>query len=80
MVVVLEKQIVRRTRRLIRVRKLMCLLSQGRFTAHRHQVLALATVQAVVFDIPHLVRVATPEHLSHQAIIVTDGVSLLQTR
>jgi hypothetical protein len=30
----------------------------------------LATVQAAVFDIPHLVRVATREPLGHQAIVV----------
>src|SRR5712692_6889276 len=33
-------------------------------------MLALATVQATVFDVPHLFRVATPKHLGHQAIIV----------
>src|SRR5713101_6515418 len=33
-------------------------------------MLALATVQATVFDVPHLFRVATPKHLGHQAIII----------
>src|SRR6266568_1377669 len=33
-------------------------------------MLALATVQATVFDVPHLFRVATPQHLGHQAIII----------
>ena len=31
---------------------------------------ALATLQAAVFDVTHLFRVATPEHLRHQTIIV----------
>jgi hypothetical protein len=44
--------------------------AQRRFTAHRHQVLALATVQAAVFDIAHLFRVATRKHLGHQVIVV----------
>src|SRR5262249_4979707 len=33
-------------------------------------MLALATVQAAVFDVPHLFRVATRQHLGHQVIIV----------
>ena len=45
--------------------------AQGRFTAHRHQVLALATVEAAIFDRPHLVRIATIEHLGHQAMVVS---------
>jgi hypothetical protein len=39
-------------------------------TAHRHQMLALSTVQTAVFDIPYLFRVATRQHLGYQAIIV----------
>src|SRR4029450_7978877 len=31
---------------------------------------ALATPQAAVFDIAHLLRVATCEHLGHQALVV----------
>jgi hypothetical protein len=31
---------------------------------------ALATLQAAIFDIAHLVRVPTREHLRHQALIV----------
>jgi hypothetical protein len=31
---------------------------------------ALATPQAAVFDIAHLFRVATRQHLSHQALVV----------
>jgi hypothetical protein len=42
-------------------------------------VLTLATVQAAVFDVPDLLRIATRKHLGHQTIIVTNGVSLLQT-
>src|SRR5262245_1514837 len=44
--------------------------AQGRFTAHRHQVLPLATLLAAVFDIAHLFRVATCQHLGYQAIVV----------
>src|SRR5215475_16111313 len=33
-------------------------------------MLALSTVQAAVFDVPHLFRVATRQHLGHQVIIV----------
>ncbi len=31
---------------------------------------ALSTLQTAVFDIPHFLRVPTPEHLGHEAIIV----------
>src|SRR5262249_32992914 len=33
-------------------------------------MLTLSTVQAAVFDVPHLFRVATRQHLGHQVIIV----------
>src|SRR5215475_5216147 len=33
-------------------------------------MLSLATVQVSVFNIAHLLRIATPEHLGYQAIIV----------
>src|SRR5215468_8948898 len=41
--------------------------AQRRLTAHRHHVLALATVQAAVFDGAHLLRIATTEHLGYEA-------------
>ena len=44
--------------------------AQRRFTAHGHQVLALATVQAAVFEVPDLLRIATRQHLRHQVIVV----------
>ena len=44
--------------------------AQRRLTAHRHQVLALAAMLVAVFDIPHLFRIATRQHLGHQIIIV----------
>ena len=44
--------------------------AQRRFTTHRHQVLPLATVQAAVFDVADLLRIATRQHLGHQAIII----------
>ena len=53
--------------------------AQRRFTAHRHAMCALSTLQTPVFDIPHLVRITTCEHLMHEGIIVTNGVSFLQT-
>jgi hypothetical protein len=33
-------------------------------------MLPLATMQTPIFDIPHLLRVPTPEHLVHEAVIV----------
>src|SRR5437870_1903718 len=44
--------------------------AQGRFTAHGHQVFTLAAVQAAIFDIADLFRVATCQHLRHQPIVV----------
>jgi hypothetical protein len=44
--------------------------AQGRFTAHGYHMLPLATVQAAVFDVAYLFRVATPQHLGHQVIVV----------
>ena len=44
--------------------------AQRRLTAHRHQVLALATVQAAVLDRAYFFRVAARQHLGHQAIVV----------
>src|SRR5215471_13615268 len=41
--------------------------TQGRFTAHRSQVLSLTTLLAAVCDIAHLFRVATRQHLGDQA-------------
>src|SRR5712691_4653261 len=44
--------------------------AQRRFTAHRHAMCALSTVQTSVFDIAHLLRITTCEHLLHEGIIV----------
>src|SRR5712691_7445046 len=44
--------------------------AQRRFTAHRHAMCALSTVQTSVFDIAHLLRVTTPEHFVDEAVIV----------
>jgi hypothetical protein len=44
--------------------------AQRRCAAHRHEVLPLATVQAAVCNVAHLLRVPTREHLGHQTIIV----------
>src|SRR5712691_8105436 len=41
--------------------------AQRGLTAHRHPMGALATLQATVFDIAHLVGISTPEHLRYQA-------------
>jgi hypothetical protein len=44
--------------------------AQRRFTAHGHPVCTLATLLAAVFEVPHLLGIATPEHLGHQAIVI----------
>jgi len=44
--------------------------AQGGFTAHGNEMFALATIQASIFNVSDLLRVATPEHLFHQTIIV----------
>jgi len=44
--------------------------AQGRFTAHRHAVFALATLQAAVCEVPHFLWVAAIKHLRHQVIVV----------
>src|SRR5215831_5672343 len=44
--------------------------AQRRLTAHRHQVLALATVQAAVLGRAYFCRVAARQHLGHQALVV----------
>jgi hypothetical protein len=40
--------------------------AQGRFTAHRHEVFALATLQAAVFDVPHFLWVAATKAISQK--------------
>src|SRR4029453_14030129 len=44
--------------------------AQRRFTAHRDEMFALATVETAVFDRAHLLGIPTPEHLIYEAIIV----------
>ena len=44
--------------------------AQRRLTTHRHQMLALSTLLAAVFDIAHVVGVAAVMHLFHEAVIV----------
>ena len=44
--------------------------AQRRLTAPRHQVLALATVQAAIRDRAYFFRVAARQHLGHQAIVI----------
>src|SRR2546426_8947400 len=51
--------------------------AQRRCAAHRHPMGALATLQAAVFDIAHLLRVATRQHLGHQAIVVSTYTKLI---
>src|SRR6266849_783592 len=43
--------------------------AQGRFTAHGHPVFTLTAVQATIFDIADLFRVAACQHLRHQTIV-----------
>jgi hypothetical protein len=44
--------------------------TQRRFTTHGDTMGALPTLQTAVFDIAHLLRVATRQHLGHQALVV----------
>ena len=44
--------------------------AQRRFTAHRDEMFALATVETAVFDRAYLLGIPAPEHLVHEAIIV----------
>jgi DNA polymerase family A len=44
--------------------------AQRRFTAHRHPMSALPTLQTAVLDIAHRVGIPTPEHLVHETVIV----------
>ena len=44
--------------------------AQRRFTAHRDEMCALATVETAVFDKAYLLGLPAPEHLLHEAIIV----------
>jgi hypothetical protein len=44
--------------------------AQRRLATHGHQVLALTTVQAAVFDVSDLLRIATRQHLRDQVIVV----------
>src|SRR5712691_4000369 len=43
--------------------------AQRRLTTHGDPMCALTTMQAPVFDVPHLVRVPACEHLLHEVII-----------
>src|ERR1700720_2080069 len=44
--------------------------AQRRFTAHRNDMFALATVETAVFDSAYLLGIPAPEPLVHEAIIV----------
>src|SRR5215470_15580943 len=44
--------------------------AQRRFTAHRDEMFALATVETAVFDRAYLLGIPAPEHLVREAIIV----------
>src|SRR4029450_216226 len=44
--------------------------AQRRFTAHRDEMFAPATVETAVFDSAYLLGIPAPEHLVHEAIIV----------
>src|SRR5688500_189860 len=44
--------------------------AQRRFTAHRHEMLALTTVETSILDIAHLVGVAAIKHLVDETVIV----------
>jgi hypothetical protein len=50
-------------------------LAQGGSAAHGDEVFALSAIQAAVFDIADLFRIATAEHLLHESIIVSPIVA-----
>src|SRR5216683_7278787 len=49
--------------------------AQRRLTAHGNEMFALTTMETSVFDIAHLVRITTPEHLVDKVIIVGRSVT-----
>src|SRR4029450_13940364 len=53
--------------------------AQRRLTAHGNAMFPLTTMETAVFDRAYLVRIPTPEHLVDKVIVVTNGVSRLQT-
>ena len=44
--------------------------AQGGFTTHGDAMFSLSTLQASIFEIADLVRLATPEHLVHESVII----------
>ena len=45
--------------------------AQGRLTTHGDEVFALSTIEASMFEVADLLRIATREHLVDQIIIVS---------
>jgi hypothetical protein len=45
--------------------------AQGGLTTHGDEVFALSTLEASMFEVSDLLRIATGEHLVHQLIIVS---------
>ena len=52
--------------------------AQGGLTAHGDEVFALSTIEASMFDIADLIRVATSEHLVYQFIIVSVMITRIE--
>jgi hypothetical protein len=52
--------------------------AQGGLTAHGDEVFALPTIEASMFDIADLVRMATGEHLVDQLIIVSGIITRVE--
>jgi hypothetical protein len=54
--------------------------AQRGLTAHRHAMLARASVPTAIGDIPHRFRVAAPKHLVHEAILIARIVARMDPR
>src|SRR5712691_3654562 len=53
--------------------------TQRRLATHGHQVFALTTLQAAVFDVSDLLRIATRQHLCDQASVVRRLIARMGT-
>ena len=52
--------------------------AQGGLTAHGDEVFALSTIEASMFEVSDLFRMATGEHLVHQLVIVSGIITRVE--
>ncbi len=52
--------------------------AQRRFAAHGDEMFALSTIEASVVEVADLLRIATPEHLVDQLIIVSGIITWIE--